>query len=78
MAAYRRAIEDGADFIECDVTLTKDLHMICSHDPDLNATTDAWVKFRGMVSQRIVDGELREVGGSSAAVAGTCTHICRT
>ena len=29
---YEKAIEFGADFIECDIQVTKDLQLICSHD----------------------------------------------
>jgi len=43
--AYLKAIEQGADFIECDVVVTKDLHLICRHEPNLNDTTDAWQHF---------------------------------
>lgn len=45
IAAYQRAIEQGADFIECDVVMTKDLALICRHEPNLNDTTDAWERF---------------------------------
>lgn len=39
-AAYLRAIEEGADFIESDILATKDGHLICFHDVILDATTD--------------------------------------
>lgn len=39
-AAYMRAIDEGADFIEADVTATKDGHLVCFHDTTLDATTD--------------------------------------
>jgi len=38
--AYRRAIADGADVIECDVTLTHDQVPVCLHEEMLDATTD--------------------------------------
>jgi len=38
--AYRLAIDQGADVIECDVCLTKDLQMICMHDAWLTTATD--------------------------------------
>jgi len=38
--AYRRAISDGADVIECDVTLSRDLLPVCLHDELLQKTTD--------------------------------------
>lgn len=37
---YKQAIEDHADYIECDVFPTKDLHLVCLHDPYLRAATD--------------------------------------
>lgn len=55
--AYSRAIEQGADFIECDVVLTKDLVPICRHEPDLNDTTDAFSKFPDLLTTYIIDGE---------------------
>ncbi|KAG6493911.1 hypothetical protein ZIOFF_048914 [Zingiber officinale] len=39
-AAYMRAIEEGADFIESDILATKDGQLICFHDVTLDATTD--------------------------------------
>ena len=38
--AYRIAIEQGADFVEQDLQVTKDGVLICLHDPDLARTTD--------------------------------------
>lgn len=45
LPAYLEAIKEGADFIECDVVVTKDLQLICRHEPNLNDTTDAWERF---------------------------------
>ncbi|KAI4329683.1 hypothetical protein MLD38_028042 [Melastoma candidum] len=39
-AAYERAIEEGADFIETDILSSKDGVLICFHDPTLDDTTD--------------------------------------
>ncbi|KAA8542554.1 hypothetical protein F0562_023706 [Nyssa sinensis] len=39
-AAYMRAIEEGADFIETDILASKDGHLICFHDVTLDNTTD--------------------------------------
>jgi glycerophosphoryl diester phosphodiesterase len=38
--AYMCAIDEGADFIEADVTATKDGHLVCFHDMTLDDTTD--------------------------------------
>ena len=40
LAAFRRAIEIGADMIEVDVALTGDGHVVCLHDETLDRTTD--------------------------------------
>ncbi|CAL4934682.1 unnamed protein product [Urochloa decumbens] len=39
-AAYLRAIEEDADFIEADIVASKDGHVICFHDVTLDATTN--------------------------------------
>ncbi|XP_062027610.1 glycerophosphodiester phosphodiesterase GDPD6 [Rosa rugosa] len=39
-AAYMRAIEEGADFIETDILSSKDGVLICFHDVTLDETTD--------------------------------------
>ncbi|MCQ4083166.1 glycerophosphodiester phosphodiesterase [Streptomyces sp. RB6PN25] len=53
LAAYRKAIEDGADALECDVRLTADGHLVCVHDRRINRTSNG----RGAVSAL----ELREL-----------------
>ncbi|MCC7031669.1 MAG: hypothetical protein IT179_02425 [Acidobacteria bacterium] len=40
LAAYRLAIEQGADFVEQDLAVTKDGVLICLHDPSLERTTN--------------------------------------
>jgi glycerophosphoryl diester phosphodiesterase len=46
LAAYRKAIEDGADALECDVRLTADGHLVCVHDRRIDRTSNG----RGAVS----------------------------
>ncbi|MEU3823814.1 glycerophosphodiester phosphodiesterase [Streptomyces sp. SID486] len=46
LAAYRKAMEDGADALECDVRLTADGHLVCVHDRRVNRTSNG----RGAVS----------------------------
>lgn len=46
LAAYRRAIEVGADVLECDVRLTADGHLVCVHDRKVDRTSSG----RGLVS----------------------------
>ncbi|MFB6515933.1 glycerophosphodiester phosphodiesterase [Streptomyces virginiae] len=47
LAAYRQAIADGADALECDVRLTADHKLVCVHDRRVERTSDG----RGVVSE---------------------------
>ena len=40
LAAYVRAIDDGADSLECDVRLTADGHLVCVHDRRIDRTSN--------------------------------------
>lgn len=40
LAAYQLGIEQGADFIEPDLVMTKDGHLVARHDVYLSSTTD--------------------------------------
>jgi glycerophosphoryl diester phosphodiesterase len=44
--AYKRAITEGADALECDVRLTKDGHLVCVHDRRIDRTSNG----RGILS----------------------------
>jgi glycerophosphoryl diester phosphodiesterase len=46
LAAYLRAIEEGADGLECDVRLTRDGQLVCVHDRRLDRVSNG----RGLVS----------------------------
>ena len=48
LGAYLRALEEGADGLECDVRLTRDGHLVCVHDRNLNRTSNG----RGLVSSK--------------------------
>jgi len=39
-AAYSSAYINGVDFVELDIQITKDGHLVCSHDPTLSESTD--------------------------------------
>lgn len=47
LAAYQRAIAEGADGLECDVRLTRDGVLVCVHDRRINRTSTG----RGAVSR---------------------------
>jgi glycerophosphoryl diester phosphodiesterase len=40
LKAYLRALDDGADALECDVRLTADSHLVCVHDRRVNRTSN--------------------------------------
>jgi glycerophosphoryl diester phosphodiesterase len=44
--AYKRALVEGADALECDVRLTKDGHLVCVHDRRIDRTSNG----RGILS----------------------------
>jgi len=48
LAAYLRALDEGADGVECDVRLTRDGHLVCVHDRRLNRTSNG----KGLVSAK--------------------------
>lgn len=58
LAAYAMAIHQGADFIEPDLVMTKDGHLIARHDNVLDLTTDVSTRpeFAGRKTTKTVDG----------------------
>jgi len=56
IGAYLRAIDEGADGLECDVRLTRDGHLVCIHDGRLNRVSDG----TGRVSTHVL-AELDEL-----------------
>ena len=55
LASYRLALEQGADFVEQDLAVTRDGVLICLHDPTLERTTNVEEVFPGR--QRTVTWE---------------------
>src|SRR5689334_24206686 len=60
LAAYLRALDAGAEALECDVRLTADGHLVCVHDRDLRRTASK----RGLVSTSNLD-DLHELDFAS-------------
>jgi glycerophosphoryl diester phosphodiesterase len=57
LEGYRLAIQQGADFIEPDLVMTKDGFLIARHEPMLGGTTDVAAKFGpSRLSTKMVDG----------------------
>lgn len=46
LSAYKRALQEGADALECDVRLTADGHLVCVHDRRVDRTSNG----QGVVS----------------------------
>ena len=60
-AAYKLAIEMGADFVEQDLAVTKDGVLICLHDPTLERTTNVEEVFPNRSSMMKIGGSDRKV-----------------
>src|SRR4029077_12068525 len=60
MAAFRKAVEFGAGFIETDLQLSRDVRLVALHDDTLERTTNG----RGPVSSRTLE-ELRGLDAGS-------------
>eukprot|EP01030_Chromulinospumella_sphaerica_P024548 gene24548-24633_t len=57
--AYRLAIEQGADFIEPDLVLSKDGALVCRHENEIGGTTDvaARPELAARKATKVIDGE---------------------
>ncbi len=58
LAAYQLAIEQGADFIEPDLVMTKDHVLVCRHENEISGTTNVSerAEFAGRRKAKTVDG----------------------
>jgi glycerophosphoryl diester phosphodiesterase len=58
LEAYKKAIEQGADFIEPDLVATKDGELIARHEPNITNTTDVATRpeFASRKTTKKVDG----------------------
>jgi glycerophosphoryl diester phosphodiesterase len=58
LAAYKKAIDMGADFIEPDLVVTKDGILVARHEPNITATTNVETRpeFAARKTTRKVDG----------------------
>lgn len=59
LAAYERAIEQGADFIEPDLVPTKDHQLVARHENEISGTTDVanHPEFAARRTTKTIDGE---------------------
>ncbi len=59
LAAYERAIDQGADYIEPDLVATKDLVLVSRHENELSGTTDVATReeFEDRRREKTIDGQ---------------------
>ena len=59
LAAYERAIDQGADYIEPDLVATKDLVLVARHENELSGTTDiaSREEFEDRRRDKTIDGQ---------------------
>ncbi len=61
LLSYRKSVEQGADYAECDVVVTRDLVLICSHEP--------WISLVSNVANNSMGGpEHKDFAGRSVLV----------
>ena len=62
LGSYRRAIEQGADYIEPDLVMTRDGVLVARHEPEIGGTTDvaAHPEFASRRRTQVIDGETME------------------
>ena len=60
LAAYRLAVEQGADFVEQDLGVTRDGVLVCLHDDSLERTTNVREVFPGRFVEENVNGRMRQ------------------
>jgi glycerophosphoryl diester phosphodiesterase len=56
LESYALAIEQGADYIEPDLVITKDGVLIARHENEISGTTDVAEKYPNRKAKKIVDG----------------------
>lgn len=59
LAAYRLALQQGADFVEQDLAVTRDGVLICLHDPSLERTTNVEELFPARFTEIDYEGKTR-------------------
>ncbi len=59
LAAYERAIDQGADYVELDLVATKDLVLVARHENELSDTTDiaSREEFEDRRREKTIDGQ---------------------
>ncbi len=60
LAAYERAIDQGADYIEPDLVVTRDMHLVARHETEIGETTDVAnrAEFEDRKRSKTIEGRL--------------------
>lgn len=60
LAAYEKAIDEGADYIEPDLVVTSDMVLVARHENELSSTTDVASReeFADRMRSKTIDGQL--------------------
>jgi glycerophosphoryl diester phosphodiesterase len=66
LAAYRKAIEAGADALECDVRLTLDGHLVCVHDRRVDRVSNGTGFVSGLELARLEELDFGSWHGGAA------------
>jgi len=73
LRSFRRAIELGVDYVECDVRLTKDRRLVVMHDETVDRTTNG----RGTVRELTFD-EVRALDAGKGERVPTLEEVLET
>ena len=83
LAAYWMAIEQGADYVEPDLVITKDGVLVARHEPEISGTTDVaeHPEFASRRTTKMVDGGpmtgwFTETSAPSGCLAGLPSSYC--
>ena len=60
LESYARAIDQGADYIEADLVVTKDGYLVARHENELSDTTDIALRFPNRKTTKTIDGRMVE------------------
>lgn len=63
LAAYELAIDQGADYIEPDLVVTKDMQLVARHENELSGTTDVASRPEFVERRRTKNVEGQQVAG---------------
>lgn len=60
LAAYQRAIQDGADFIEPDLVMSRDGVLIARHENEISSSTNVaeHKEYAGRRTRKLIDGQI--------------------